>query len=140
MQIVCPNCRTSYQLADTAIGENGRSVRCVRCRTLWRAMPPAIPAPAADETTAVAAFRSELGAEPPALPDPPVYIPTAPPTAPNETPPEPSFDDLVGLPEGGASAPAEAAPVALSDIPITVEDGPPLVPAADGEAPPAAPA
>ena len=67
MQIVCPNCKTSYQLADTAIGANGRAVRCMRCQTLWRAMPPAIPAPAADETAAVAAFRSELGAEPPAL-------------------------------------------------------------------------
>jgi predicted Zn finger-like uncharacterized protein len=133
MQIVCPNCKTSYQLADIAIGANGRSVRCVRCRTLWRAMPPAIPVPAADETAAVAAFRSELGAEPPALPDPPVDIPTAPPTAPNETPPEPSLDDLIGVPAGGASAPAEAAPIALSDIPIPVDDAPPLVPAADGD-------
>jgi len=60
----------------------------------------------------------------------------APPTAPDETPPEPSFDDLAGLPEGGASAPAEAAPMALSDIPIPADDAPPLVPAADGEAPP----
>ena len=136
MQLVCPNCKTSYQLADTAIGANGRSVRCVRCRTLWRAMPSTIPAPAADETAAVAAFSSELGAEPPALPAPPADIPTAPPTAANETPPEPSHDDLVGLPEAAASAPAEAPPVALSDIPIPVDDAPPLVPAADGEAPP----
>ena len=136
MQLVCPNCKTSYQLADTAIGANGRSVRCVRCRTLWSAMPSTIPAPAADETAAVAAFSSELGAEPPALPAPPADIPTAPPTAANETPPEPSHDDLVGLPEAAASAPAEAPPVALSDIPIPVDDAPPLVPAADGEAPP----
>jgi predicted Zn finger-like uncharacterized protein len=135
MQIVCPNCKTSYQLADTAIGANGRSVRCVRCRTLWHAMPPAIPAAA--ETAAVAAFRSELGAEPPAPPDPPVDMAAAPPTAPNETPPEPPLDDLVGLPEGAASAPAEAPPMALSDIPIPVDDAPPLVPAADGDAPPA---
>src|ERR1051326_1175191 len=111
MQIVCPNCKTSYQLADAAIGANGRSVRCVRCRTLWHAMPSAIAAPVANEAAAVAAFHSELGAEPPAPPDPPVDIPTAPPTAPDETPPEPSFDDLAGLPEGGVSAPAEAAPM-----------------------------
>ena len=137
MQIVCPNCKTSYQLADTAIGANGRSVRCVRCRTRWHAVPPAIPAPIASETAAVAAFRSELGAEPPALPDPPVDLPTAPSMAPVETPPEPSLDDLAGSPEGAASAPAEAPPMALSDIPIPVDDAPPLVPAADGEAPPA---
>ena len=136
MQIVCPNCKTSYQLADTAIGANGRAVRCMRCQALWRAMPPAIPAPAADETAAVAAFGSELGAEPPALPDPPADIPPAPPTAANETPSEPSRDDLAGLPEDAASAPVEAPPVALSDIPIPVDDAPPLVPAADGEAPP----
>ena len=137
MQIVCPNCKTSYQLADTAIGANGRSVRCVRCRTLWRAIPPAIPAPVADEAAAVAAFRSELGAEPPAPPDPSVDIVPAPPTAPVEAPPEPLLDDRAGSSEAAASAPAEAPPMALSDIPIPAEDAPPLVPAADAEAPPA---
>jgi predicted Zn finger-like uncharacterized protein len=134
MQIVCPNCKTSYQLADTAIGANGRSVRCLRCRTLWRAMPPAIPALAADET-AVAAFSSELGAEPP--PGPAVEIAAAPPMAPVETSPQPSPDGQAGSSEGAASALAEARPMALSEIPIPADDAPPLVPAADGEAPPA---
>jgi predicted Zn finger-like uncharacterized protein len=134
MQIVCPNCKTSYQLADTAIGANGRSVRCLRCRTLWRAMPPAIPALAADET-AVAAFSSELGAEPP--PGPAVEIAAAPPMAPVETSPQPSPDDQAGSSESAASALAEAPPMALSEIPIPAEDAPPLVPATDGEAPPA---
>jgi len=134
MQIVCPNCKTSYQLADTAIGANGRSVRCVRCRTLWRAMPPAIPASAADET-AVVAFSSELGAEPP--PGPAVEIAAAPPMAPVETSPQPSPDGQAGSSEGAASALAEAPPMALSEIPIPADDAPPLVPAADGEAPPA---
>jgi predicted Zn finger-like uncharacterized protein len=136
MQIVCPNCKTSYQLADTAIGANGRSVRCVRCQTLWRAMPPMVPAPAADEMAAVTAFRTELGTEPPAPPAPPVDGPTAPPTAPSETPPEPSLDDRAGSPEAAAGTPADAPPMALSDIPIPVDDAPPLVPAADGDAPP----
>ena len=134
MQIVCPNCKTSYQLADTAIGANGRSVRCLRCRTLWRAMPPAIPASAADET-AVVAFSSELGAEPP--PGPAVEIAAAPPMAPAETSPQPSPDGQAGSSEGAASALAEAPPMALSEIPIPADDAPPLVPAADGEAPPA---
>src|SRR5205807_10564499 len=52
-------------------------------------------------------------------------------------PPEPSLDAPAGFPEGDAGAPAEAAPMALSDIPIPVDGAPPLVPAADGEAPPA---
>jgi predicted Zn finger-like uncharacterized protein len=126
MQIVCPNCKTSYQLADTAIGDNGRSVRCVRCQNRWHAMPPAIPALAAD----VAAFRSELGAEPPASPDSPVEMATAPPTAPDEPSPEPSLDGSASL-----GAPADASAMALSDIPIPVDDAPPLVPTADGDAP-----
>src|SRR4029079_15160885 len=40
MLIACPNCQTSYQLADVAIGPNGRSVRCSRCQNQWRAMSP----------------------------------------------------------------------------------------------------
>ncbi len=35
MQIVCPNCATSYRLDSSALGSSGRSVRCVRCRSVW---------------------------------------------------------------------------------------------------------
>jgi predicted Zn finger-like uncharacterized protein len=35
MQIVCPNCETSYQVDASAVGPTGRSVRCARCRTVW---------------------------------------------------------------------------------------------------------
>jgi predicted Zn finger-like uncharacterized protein len=35
MQIVCPNCETSYQVDASAMGTSGRSVRCARCRTVW---------------------------------------------------------------------------------------------------------
>ncbi len=35
MKIICPNCATSYDVTLTAIGENGRSVRCARCRGVW---------------------------------------------------------------------------------------------------------
>ena len=35
MQIVCPNCETSYQVDPSAVGPTGRSVRCTRCRTVW---------------------------------------------------------------------------------------------------------
>jgi predicted Zn finger-like uncharacterized protein len=136
MQIACPNCKTSYQLADTAIGANGRSVRCVRCQTQWRAMPQAVPALVGDETAAVDSFRSELGAEPPAAPDT-VDAAEAPPTAPNEAPSNPSVDQPASQTEA-TEAPAETSPVALSDIPIPVTDAPPLVPAADGDAAPAA--
>jgi len=35
MQIVCPHCETSYRIDASAVGPTGRSVRCVRCRTVW---------------------------------------------------------------------------------------------------------
>ncbi|HEY6256429.1 MAG TPA: zinc-ribbon domain-containing protein [Xanthobacteraceae bacterium] len=35
MLIVCPNCTTSYHVDPSAVGPTGRSVRCVRCRTVW---------------------------------------------------------------------------------------------------------
>jgi len=107
MQIVCPNCTTPYQVATSAIGEDGRSVRCVRCRTVWFAVPPPIamperavsPADGADEV--VEASPSEPGAEPSETASPPTE----------------------------ADNPADAPPAALADIPIPVDDAPPLVPA-----------
>jgi predicted Zn finger-like uncharacterized protein len=35
MQIVCPNCQTSYHIDPSAVGASGRSVRCARCQTVW---------------------------------------------------------------------------------------------------------
>jgi predicted Zn finger-like uncharacterized protein len=37
MLIVCPNCATSYDVDVATLRPNGRQVRCVRCRTVWRA-------------------------------------------------------------------------------------------------------
>ena len=133
MQIVCPNCTTSYQIADAAIGTNGRSVRCVRCQTVWHAAPPAmaVHAASADHDAAdesVAAFRAALGGDP--LPEP-----TRASAAPGQTPTEPSLDDLIGsnaseeATDTAADALAGTPDLALADIPIPVEDAPPLVPA-----------
>jgi predicted Zn finger-like uncharacterized protein len=35
MLIVCPNCATSYRVEPASLGAAGRSVRCVRCRSVW---------------------------------------------------------------------------------------------------------
>ena len=37
MLITCPNCQSSYTVADTALGEKGRSVRCAKCKEVWHA-------------------------------------------------------------------------------------------------------
>jgi predicted Zn finger-like uncharacterized protein len=157
MLIVCPNCATSYQVDASSIGASGRSVRCSRCRTVWVAAPPAdVPAlhmsePVAETASeAVDAFRTELGA---ATPGPPPKPPTNEPPPPAlEEPLEgkaetPSPADLTGsktpdrtddrpaAPETDVAAGASSEPpaMALAEIPIPVEDAPPLVPlAGDG--------
>ena len=49
MQITCPNCTTAYDVQPGTLGEKGRSVRCLRCRTVWLATLAAarVPVPVA---------------------------------------------------------------------------------------------
>jgi predicted Zn finger-like uncharacterized protein len=140
MQIVCPNCKTAYQLADVAIGASGRAVRCARCQHQWRAAPPTVRVPApslASDETAVAALRTEPVLSPLAELDPtPAHGPDA-----AAAPAEPSLDSLndaiASAPAAHATAPDEAFPLSLSDIPIPVEHAP-LVPDSDPDSQPAA--
>lgn len=39
MLIVCPTCATSYDVELASLEPSGRQVRCLRCRSLWRAAP-----------------------------------------------------------------------------------------------------
>ena len=39
MQIVCPNCQTSYGVTLAALGPEGRNVRCAKCKQVWHARP-----------------------------------------------------------------------------------------------------
>jgi predicted Zn finger-like uncharacterized protein len=39
MLIVCPSCATSYDVELASLQPDGRRVRCVRCRNVWRAEP-----------------------------------------------------------------------------------------------------
>lgn len=43
MQIVCPDCATTYQVDPSKLGRAGRTVRCARCKSSWLATPVAEP-------------------------------------------------------------------------------------------------
>jgi len=64
MRIECPSCPTSYELDANAIPAKGRKLRCGKCSTIWRVMPPE-PEPAKEEsntfgTEDLAAFEAEF--------------------------------------------------------------------------------
>jgi predicted Zn finger-like uncharacterized protein len=153
MHIVCPNCAASYQVSASAIGAAGRSVRCVRCRSVWHQQPQAevaplaaVPPPLAPRgpvsEAIVAAFRSELGHEPPppaADTAPPVETPAAA-ASENGDPAGPSLAQLIESPSDAATdtatEPELPAGAALPEIAIAAERAPPIAPqtpAADEE-------
>lgn len=117
MIIACPACATRYVVPDSAIGVEGRTVRCAKCRHSWFQDGPEI-------------------APPPASPPPPPAEPAAP------IPPAPIADEITGQgfaaepepdpdqesfaedpaaryfqdePAGGAPEPAEAVPPPAAD-------------------------
>ena len=52
MKLTCPSCAATYDVAEDAIGPNGRKVRCRACGASWhqpprRASPPLAPPPPA---------------------------------------------------------------------------------------------
>jgi predicted Zn finger-like uncharacterized protein len=49
MQIVCPNCATSYEVEAASLGESGRTVRCAHCKDLWFAEAPQLAMAEADD-------------------------------------------------------------------------------------------
>ena len=89
MIIACPACSTRYNVPDSSIGENGRVVRCAKCRNSWFQDGP--------ETT-------EAAAEPPEVPMP----------ARAEAAPAPETADISPPPPVEPSAPADEADLAKS--------------------------
>ncbi len=70
MQLTCPSCESRYNLPDEKIGEDGRTVKCVKCKTVWFARlsepetdsqsPSFEPVPAAFSGNAPASFGSYM--------------------------------------------------------------------------------
>lgn len=68
MIIACPACGTRYAVPDTAIGLEGRTVRCAKCRHSWFQDGAELAAPLEEAVTAGAAPSAPVAASAPVAP------------------------------------------------------------------------
>ena len=110
MIIQCPACATKYVVPDAAIGVDGRTVRCAKCRHSWFQDGPPIDVPE-DKASEVPPPSST-----PTTP-PPSSTPTTPPTPPRETRSSEPTADVDAQPITPKPAPAPA-PAPRYDVPL----------------------
>ena len=102
MILVCPNCATRYIVPDSAVGPNGRQVRCASCKHSWFQEGPAL----AVREEAMAEAQAPVAAPPPPAPPPPP--PVAAPA------PAPTFVETAADPEPAEEAAPAPQPVAAA--------------------------
>lgn len=125
MIIACPACRTRYVVPDTAIGIDGRTVRCAKCKHSWFQDGPEVEAKAPPPPPPVE--EHEVEAPPPPAPEPEpepesetpvVEAETAEQPEPEGPPPQPSVSHW-GSTE--AEEPGAASEEQVSDEPVEEE-------------------
>lgn len=110
MIIACPACATRYAVPDSAIGIEGRTVRCAKCRHAWFQEGPRQPEPVQPELAMPApeqapAAPAAPAPAPPAPPPPAAPAPAAPPPAAAEARPAAAPQDEPSLFEQAARSP-----------------------------------
>ena|SRR5579885_2425867 len=127
MLIVCPNCTTSYKIDPASLGEDGRTVRCARCKATWFASPH-------KQISDVDAFVDGVIAEADAQSVRPREASAHPASEPPQPAPVAAADDFGAEAESPATraevpepSPETTSPEAAAE-PVAIADAPSLVP------------
>lgn len=109
MILVCPNCATRYVVPDTAVGTNGRQVRCAACKHSWFQAPPVLPE--REMPVAAASVEAPVAQPEPVAPPPPAPVPT-PVIAPEPVVTDPVVEEDAAVAVEPSAPPPVEAPVA----------------------------
>jgi predicted Zn finger-like uncharacterized protein len=140
MIISCPACATRYVVPDSAIGVEGRTVRCAKCRHAWFQDGPDLAASPPEAVQAAPPQVEPAPAEAPAPPPPaPAPEPEPEPERLAEAAPEPASEPAPAsgpAPEAAVVEPAATEPTPESAAPAWQDENPAFAEPSEAPAPP----